>query len=120
MTKILIIEDEAGIRMTLSLMLKVEGFDVIVAENGRAGIEAARAKTPDLILCDVSMPEMNGFEVLEELRRDPAFAAIPFVFLTAHTDSRNRRRGMDLGANDYVTKPFTRDELLKAVTACIK
>ncbi len=119
MTKLLIIEDEAGIRMTLSLMLKAEGFEVTAAENGRVGIEAARAKNPDLILCDLSMPEMSGFEVLEELRRDPAIAAIPFVFLTAHADSGNRRRGMDLGADDYLTKPFTRDELLKVVKARI-
>ena len=69
MTKILVIEDEAGIRMTLALMLKAEGFDVTVAENGRIGIESARADTPDLILCDINMPEMDGFGVLEQLRR---------------------------------------------------
>lgn len=120
MTKILVIEDETGIRMTLSLMLKAEGFDVTVAENGRAGIEAARAKTPDLILCDINMPEMNGFEVLEQLRREPALAVTPFVFLTARVDRGDMRRGMNLGADDYLTKPFTRDELLQAVTARIK
>jgi class 3 adenylate cyclase len=120
MTKILVIEDEAGIRMTVSLMLKAEGFDVSVAENGRVGIEAARAKTPDLILCDINMPEMDGFGVLEQLRREPALAATPFVFLTANVDRTDMRRGMNLGADDYLTKPFTRDELLGAVTARIK
>ena len=120
MTKILVIEDEAGIRMTLSLMLKAEGFEVSVAENGRLGIEAARAKAPDLILCDINMPEMDGYGVLEQLRREPALAATPFVFLTARADRNDMRRGMNLGADDYLTKPFTRDELLGAVTARIK
>lgn len=120
MTKILVVEDEPGIRMTLSFMLKAEGFDVTAAENGRAGIEAARAKTPDLILCDINMPEMNGFEVLEQLRQEPALAATPFVFLTARIDRSDMRRGMNLGADDYLTKPFTRDELMETVNARIK
>ena len=120
MKKILVIEDEPGIRMTLSLMLKAEGFEVATAENGRLGVEAVRTKTPDLILCDINMPEMDGFEVLEHLRREPALAAIPFVFLTARVDRSDLRRGMNLGADDYLTKPFTRDELLETVTARIK
>lgn len=120
MTKILVIEDEAGIRMTLSLMLKAEGFEVAAADNGRTGLDAARAKTPDLILCDINMPEMDGFGVLEQLRKEPALAAIPFVFLTARIDRSDMRRGMNLGADDYLTKPFTRDELLETVSARLK
>ncbi|OGA50814.1 MAG: hypothetical protein A3G25_14455 [Betaproteobacteria bacterium RIFCSPLOWO2_12_FULL_63_13] len=120
MARILVIEDEAGIRMTLSMMLKAEGFEIAAADNGRAGIDAARAATPDLILCDINMPEMNGFEVLEQLRKDPALAATPFVFLTARVDRGDMRRGMNLGADDYLTKPFTRDELLETVTARLK
>ncbi|OGA13278.1 MAG: hypothetical protein A3H33_17000 [Betaproteobacteria bacterium RIFCSPLOWO2_02_FULL_65_20] len=120
MTKMLVIEDEAGIRMTLSLMLKAEGFEVTAAENGRLGVEAARAQAPDLILCDITMPEMDGYQVLEQLRKEPALAATPFVFLTARVDRNEMRRGMNLGADDYLTKPFTRDELLAAVSARIK
>ena len=120
MTKILVIEDEAGIRMTLSMMLKAEGFEVAAADNGRAGIETARAESPDLILCDINMPEMNGYEVLEQLRKEPSLAATPFVFLTARVDRGDMRRGMNLGADDYLTKPFTRDELLETVNARIK
>ena len=86
MTKILLIEDEAGIRMTVSLMLKAEGYDITAAENGRKGLEAAHHNAPDLILCDVNMPEMDGFQVLEELRKEPALAVTPFIFLTARTD----------------------------------
>lgn len=120
MTKILVIEDEAGIRMTLSLMLKAEGYDVKSAENGRKGIEAARERPPDLILCDINMPEMDGFQVLEQLRKEPTLAAIPFIFLTARIDRSDLRRGMNLGADDYLTKPFTRDELIETVTARIR
>ena len=120
MTKILLIEDEAGIRMTVSLMLKAEGYDVTTAQNGHKGLEAARDNAPDLILCDVNMPQMDGFQVLEEMRKEPALAVTPFIFLTARTDRSDMRQGMNLGADDYLTKPFTRDELLQAVTARIR
>ena len=120
MTKILLIEDEPGIRMTVSLMLKAEGYDVTTAPGGRQGLEAARSNAPDLILCDVNMPEMDGFQVLEELHKEPELAVTPFIFLTARTDRSDLRRGMTLGADDYLTKPFTRDELLEAVTTRIR
>jgi serine/threonine-protein kinase PpkA len=118
--KILVIEDEAGIRNNILLMLKIERFRAVGAENGRIGLELARHHQPDLILCDVSMPEMDGFSVLEALRAEPRFADTPFVFLTALDDRANQRRGMNLGADDYLTKPFTRDELMAAVSARLR
>jgi serine/threonine-protein kinase PpkA len=115
MKKILVIEDEPGIRMNLSLMLRAEGFAVTAAENGRIGVERAREIVPDLIISDVMMPELDGFGVLATLRADTRFGATPFIFLTALDDRANMRRGMNLGADDYLPKPFTRDELLDAV-----
>ena len=118
--KILVIEDEASIRNNIMLMLKVERYIAIGAENGRIGMELAHRDPPDLILCDINMPEMNGFAVLEALRAEPALADIPFVFLTALDDRGSMRRGMNLGADDYIPKPFTRDELMEAVTSRLK
>lgn len=118
--KILVVEDEVGIRSNLVRMLRLEGFELLEASNGRMGLEVARAEIPNLILSDVMMPELDGYELLEALRADPLTAAIPFIFLTARTDRMDRRRGMNLGADDYLGKPFTRDEVLDAVTARIK
>ncbi len=115
MKKILVIEDEPGIRTNLSLMLRAEGFAVTAAENGRIGVERAREIVPDLIISDVMMPELDGFGVLAALREDARFGATPFILLTALDDRANMRRGMNLGADDYLPKPFTRDELLDAV-----
>jgi serine/threonine-protein kinase PpkA len=118
--KVLVIEDEAGIRNNILLMLKIERFAAVGAENGRVGLDLARRNPPDLILCDVNMPEMDGFSVLETLRGEPSFADTPFVFLTALDDRASQRRGMNLGADDYLTKPFTRDELMAAVNARLR
>ena len=117
MKKILVIEDEDVIRSNLMELLEVEDFDVIGAENGRVGLSLAREYLPNLIVCDVMMPDLDGYGVLEALRRDPVLATIPFVFLTAKAERTDLRQGMDLGADDYLTKPFTRDELLKAIEA---
>jgi class 3 adenylate cyclase len=114
-TKILIIEDDAGIRRSLALSLKTEGYAVTEAPNGRVGLELAAAEAPALIICDINMPEMDGYEVVTALRRDSALASIPFVFLTARGERAEIRRGMNLGADDYLTKPFTREELVEAV-----
>jgi CheY-like chemotaxis protein len=111
MATVLVIEDEAPIRENLERFLALEGHVVDSAENGERGMERIRARRPDLILCDVMMPLMTGFEVLAELRRDPALAAIPFVFLTASAEKDNISKGLDLGAADYVTKPFNLLEL---------
>jgi len=115
--KILVIEDEPSIRNNIMLMLKVERYSSSGAENGRLGLEMARSDPPDLILCDVMMPEMDGFAVLEALRAEPRLADIPFIFLTALDDRTSMRRGMNLGADDYLPKPFTRNELMEAVNS---
>ena len=118
--KVLVIEDEPSIRNNIMLMLKVERYAAVGAENGRIGLDLARKDPPDLILCDVMMPDMDGFAVLEALRAEPRFAEIPFIFLTALDDRSSMRRGMNLGADDYLPKPFTRSELLEAVNSRLK
>ena len=118
--KVLVIEDEASIRNNIMLMLKVERYVASGAENGRVGLEMVRSDPPDLILCDVMMPEMDGFAVLEALRAEPRLADIPFIFLTALDDRSSMRRGMNLGADDYLPKPFTRSELMEAVDSRLK
>ncbi|MBX7208796.1 MAG: response regulator transcription factor [Verrucomicrobiaceae bacterium] len=115
MKTILVIEDQPDMRENIAIILEMEGFAVLAAENGRAGIGLAREDKPDLILCDVMMPEMDGYEVLRELRRDRTISGTPFIFLTARGEKRDQRDGMNLGADDYLTKPVTRADLLGAV-----
>jgi DNA-binding NarL/FixJ family response regulator len=115
MKKILIIEDQAPMRRNIALMLQMEGYEVCTAENGRIGLETARKEQPDLILCDVMMPELDGYGVVQSLREDAAFATTPFVFLTAKSDRGDVRIGMNFGADDYLTKPVVRDDLLAAI-----
>lgn len=115
MKKLLIIEDQAPMRRNIALMLQMEGFEVCTAENGRVGLEMAKKEHPDLILCDVMMPELDGYGVVQALREDPAFAATPFIFLTAKSDRTDVRIGMNFGADDYLTKPVVRDDLLAAI-----
>lgn len=117
MTKILIIEDEARTRANLTTILEMENYRVVGAADGSAGVAQARLEKPDLILCDVSMPELDGFDVLRTLRQDAATAHIPFIFLTARGDKKDLRAGMNLGADDYLTKPVTVTDLLAAITA---
>jgi DNA-binding NarL/FixJ family response regulator len=117
MKKILVIEDEAETLENLVLMLEMEGFYALSAPNGRKGVTVAKHELPDVILCDVSMPEMDGYGVLESLRADEATVAIPFIFLTAKGDKKDRRAGMDLGADDYLTKPAGAEEVLSAINA---
>ncbi|AVH70529.1 EAL domain-containing response regulator [Nostoc sp. 'Lobaria pulmonaria (5183) cyanobiont'] len=112
MPKILIIEDEEAVRENILDLLEAEDFQTIAAANGRIGVNLAISEVPDLILCDIMMPETDGYGVLTELREEPSTATIPFIFLTAKSDFR---RGMDMGADDYITKPFTRSELLSAI-----
>lgn len=115
MHKILIIEDIAEVRQNIREILEIENFQTIVAENGRIGVAAAIQESPDLIISDIMMPEMDGYQVLAKLRNHPETAITPFIFLTAQSIHTDRRQGMELGANDYLTKPFTCDELVKAV-----
>lgn len=116
MKKILVIEDEESVRENLLELLEAEEFDVVGAADGLAGIDAAQQHKPDLILCDVMMPKADGFEVLNTLRQEPITAMIPFIFITARADKADLRRGMELGADDYITKPFTLTELLNAIS----
>jgi DNA-binding NarL/FixJ family response regulator len=120
MKKILVIEDEPEMRRNLSTILKMEKFEVLQAENGRAGLEAARAEIPDLIVCDVMMPEMDGHAVVQALRQDTKTMNIPFIFLTAKGEKGDLRSGMNLGADDYLTKPVAKGDLLNAITARLK
>jgi len=117
MTKILIIEDEPAMRANLADVLELEGFQPVTAADGREGVAAARRERPDLILCDVLMPQLNGHGVLAALRDEPQTARIPFVFLTAKGERGDVRAGMDLGADDYLIKPVPLDELLQAIRA---
>jgi two-component system, sensor histidine kinase and response regulator len=120
MTKILVIEDVHYLRNDVVEMLKYEGFDVRGAENGRVGVEVAREFMPNLIICDIMMPELDGYGVLDEIRADPTTTAIPFIFLTAKTDRTDVRQGMSRGAEDYLTKPFLTSELLETIRARLK
>jgi signal transduction histidine kinase len=115
MISILMIEDEDAIREEVMDWLQFEGFKVFGARNGRLGLEAAKAHKPDLIICDINMPEMDGFQVLYELRTDAELHLTPFIFLTASDNRESFRTGMDLGADDYLTKPFTHSEVINAV-----
>lgn len=115
MERILVIEDEQDIREHIVKILQYEGFEAVCAENGRIGIERAQQERPDLIICDVLMPEVSGYGVLTELRTNPRTATIPFIFLTARSSNEDIRHGMKLGADDYLTKPFKVSDLLEAV-----
>ena len=117
MKKILVIEDEPETLDNLVLMLEMEGFQPLSAADGRAGIAVAKKELPDVILCDVSMPELDGYGVLELLRSDPETVSIPFIFLTAKGEKKDLRTGMNLGADDYLTKPASLDEVLEAIHA---
>src|SRR5919204_6134196 len=115
MSKILLIEDEAGVRLIVRVNLELAGLDVLEAADGAAGLELARAERPDLILLDAMLPELDGWQVAEELQHDPSPAEIPIVFLSAHADSTTRERALELGATDYVTKPFDPFALVRTI-----
>ncbi|MBD1944128.1 EAL domain-containing protein [Coleofasciculus sp. FACHB-712] len=117
MAKILVIEDEEAIRENILELLEAEEFEATGAENGLAGVQIARTIRPDLIICDVMMPDLDGFGVLMALRQDPVTATIPFIFLTAKAEKADLRQAMELGADDYLTKPCTPEEILKAIAA---
>ncbi|WP_330202738.1 hybrid sensor histidine kinase/response regulator [Cyanobacterium sp. DS4] len=116
MEKILVIEDEINIARNIKQILDLSDFYTITAEDGAEGVELAKEEIPDLILCDVMMPNLDGYQVLTELKKDSKTENIPFIFLTAKSDRPDFRKGMELGADDYLTKPFTPDELLTAVS----
>lgn len=115
MIKILVIEDEVPLQEEILELLRLEGFEAIGAATGNIGVKLAKQHLPDLILCDITMPLLDGYGVLLKLRNDPATATIPFIFLTAKANRKDMRRGMEFGADDYLTKPFTSAELLLAI-----
>jgi len=120
MKKILVIEDEPEMRRNLVTVLRLEKYEPIAAENGRSGVELAKRQRPDLVLCDVMMPGLDGHGVLSALRADSATALVPFIFLTAKGEKEDLRSGMNLGADDYLTKPIVKAELLRAIEARLK
>jgi two-component system, sensor histidine kinase and response regulator len=115
MATVLVIEDEAPIRANLERFLKAEGYTVLAASDGAGGLAAAREQRPDIIICDILMPQVDGFRVLAELRADAGTTRIPLIFLTASADKEDRQRGLASGATDYVTKPFKLAELLAVI-----
>ncbi|TZF86238.1 response regulator (plasmid) [Pedobacter sp. BS3] len=114
-TTLLIIEDNEDIRESTAEILELAGYTVLKAENGKKGVELAQAHLPDLILCDIMMPELDGYGVLYLLNKNPETATIPFIFLTAKTERVDMRKGMEMGADDYLTKPFDEIELMNAI-----
>ncbi|MDC6365938.1 MULTISPECIES: response regulator [Flavobacteriaceae] len=117
MKKILLVEDDASLRENIEELLDLNGFRVFTAPNGKVAIEVAQKEHPDLVLCDIMMPEMDGYEVLEELSSFEATRNIPFIFVSAKTERHDVRKGMDMGADDYLTKPFEEEELINTINA---
>ena len=120
MKTILLIEDDADMRDNTAEILELANYRVLKAENGRRGVELARKDKPDLVLCDIMMPELDGYGVLHLLGRDPATAELPFIFLSAKAERGDVRKGMELGADDYITKPFEEGELLNDFEGIVK
>lgn len=120
MKKILVIEDNAGIRENTAEILELANYRVFTAEDGITGLEMALHEKPDLILCDVVMPELDGFGVLHLMQKNPAIRNTPFIFMSARTERAEMRKGMELGADDYISKPFEKTELLHAIECRLK
>ncbi|URC12081.1 response regulator transcription factor [Flavobacterium sp. B183] len=120
MTKILIIEDNDNIRENVVEILELSGYEVFEANNGKTGVEIALKMKPDIVLCDIMMPELDGYGVLHILQKNPETQTIPIIFLTAKAERVDIRKGMELGVDDYLTKPFDDLELLRAIEARLK
>tara|TARA_R110001632_G_scaffold78767_2_gene176509 strand:- start:5045 stop:6094 length:1050 start_codon:yes stop_codon:yes gene_type:complete len=119
MKKVLLIEDDTALRENTAELLELSNYEVITAPNGRVGITLAKENEPDIIVCDIMMPEVDGYGVLQELSISAATNQIPFIFLSAKTEHKEIRKGMDLGADDYLTKPFEEEELISAIESRI-
>src|SRR5580765_4395228 len=120
MRSLLIIDDHDDIRENIAEILTLAGYKTFTAANGKRGVEAAIRERPDLIVCDIMMPELDGYGVLHLLKKNPDTESIPFIFLTAKTERSDFRKGMEMGADDYITKPFDDIELLNAVEIRLK
>ncbi|NME68955.1 response regulator transcription factor [Flammeovirga aprica] len=116
-TTVLVIDDEKNLLDSIIDLLEINDFKVLAAQSGHEALEIIEEKIPDIILCDVMMPKMNGYIFLTELRKNPLAVGIPFIFLSAKSDKQDIRRGMDLMADDYLTKPFTHEELINSINA---
>jgi len=115
MKSVLLIEDDTILRENTAELLELSGYDVKSAPNGKVGIDIAKSQPPDIIICDIMMPEVDGYSVLQSLSTTEQTKFIPFVFLSAKTERKDIRKGMDMGADDYITKPFREDELISAI-----
>lgn len=115
MRKILLIEDDVTVRENTAELLELSNYEVVTAPDGKKGVDKAKTEIPDIIVCDIMMPELDGYDVLTRLSKDPETNGIPFIFLSAKTEHKDVRRGMDLGADDYLTKPFEEEDLLSAI-----
>jgi CRP-like cAMP-binding protein len=120
MKRILLIEDNNEIRENTAEILELDGYEVLTAENGKIGVELASSQKPDLIICDIMMPVLDGYSVLHLLSKNPETENIPFIFLTAKADRSDFRKGMEMGADDYITKPFDDVDLLNAIESRFK
>lgn len=119
MSKVLLIEDDVVLRENTAELLELSNYDIITAPNGKVGVEMAIENLPDIVVCDIMMPELDGYGVLEALSKNENTKYIPFIFLSAKTERKDVRRGMDLGADDYITKPFEEEELISAIESRI-
>jgi len=120
MATILLIEDNPEVLENTAELLKLEGFQVDTAIDGQEGVEIACRVIPDLIISDIMMPKMDGYEVLKELSTNPDTSTIPFIFLTAKTAKAERKMGLELGADDYLTKPYRGSQLVKTIGSCLR
>lgn len=119
MATVLFIEDNLEIRENVVEFLELSGYRALAADGGATGIELAKEKKPDVILCDIMMPETNGYQVFEQLRKNDATSSIPFIFVTASVEKKEIKAGLDMGAFDYIRKPFEPEELLTAINRCL-
>ena len=115
MRKVLVVDDEPNIVLSLEFLMQQAGFEVVTAEDGETALARVSETRPDLMLLDISLPGIGGFDVLERLRADPGFARLPIIMLTAHGREVEREKGLALGADDYITKPFSTRELVERV-----
>jgi len=120
MATILLIEDNLEIRENTTELLELAGYDVLIAMNGKIGVEMAISNSPDIILCDIMMPELNGYEVFSELKKNEHANQIPFVFITASVEKSEMRTGLEMGAAGYIRKPFEENDLLSTIVQCLK
>jgi DNA-binding response OmpR family regulator len=119
MTRVLVVDDEPNILLSLEFLMQQAGFEVATATDGETALQRVAEQPPDLILLDISLPGLSGFEVLEQLRAQPEHARLPIIMLTAHGREVEREKGLALGADDYITKPFSTRQLVEKVQALL-